>query len=81
MEMSTCWQLFLISHNKFVFKTMLIIIDKVLSYIWIRIIKGQLRGRNILERDLKYKENLEKILKYDIGYIDFKNIWIYHDYL
>jgi hypothetical protein len=63
------------------FKTMQIIIDKVLSCIWVRIRKGQLRGRKILARDVKYKPNLEKILKSDIGYIDFKNIHISPDYM
>jgi hypothetical protein len=63
------------------FKTMWILIDKVLSCLWIRIRKGQLRGRNLLARDVKYKQNFEKILKSDIGYIDFKNIHISPDYL
>jgi hypothetical protein len=40
-----------------------------------------LRGRKILAKDVKYKENLEKLLKYDIGYIDFKNIRISLDHL
>jgi hypothetical protein len=34
-----------------------------------------------LAKDVKYKVNLEKILKSDIGYIDFKNIRISPDYL
>jgi exonuclease III len=63
------------------FKTMRILIDKVLSCMWIRIRKGQLRGRKLLAIDVKYKPNLEKILKSDIGYIDFKNIRISPDYL
>jgi exonuclease III len=63
------------------FKTMRILIEKVLSCIWIRIRKGQLRGRTLLARDVKYKPNLEKILKSDIGYVDFKNIRISPDYL
>jgi hypothetical protein len=63
------------------FKTMRILIDKVLSCMWIRIRKGQLRGRTLLARDVKYKPNLEKILKSDIGDIDFKNIRISPDYL
>jgi hypothetical protein len=33
-----------------------------------------------LEKDAKYKPNLVKLLIYDIGYIDFKNILIYSDY-
>ena len=35
----------------------------------------------MLAKDVKYKVNLEKILKSDIGYIDFKNIRTSHDYL
>jgi hypothetical protein len=57
-----------------------IIIEQVLSCMWVRIRKGQLQGRNLLAKDVKYKANLEKILKYDIGYIDFKNIRISPDY-
>jgi hypothetical protein len=53
----------------------------VLSCMWVRIRKGQLQGRNLLAKDVKYKVNLEKILKSDIGYIDFKNIRISPDYL
>ena len=37
------------------FKTMHIIIEKVLSCMWVRIRKGQLWGRNLLARDVKYK--------------------------
>jgi hypothetical protein len=62
------------------FKMVRTIIDKVLSCMWIRIRKGQLQGRKLLEKDVKYKPNLEKILKSDIGYIDFKNIHISPDY-
>jgi hypothetical protein len=58
-----------------------IIIEQVLSCMWVQIRKGQLQGRNLLAKDVKYKENLEKILKSDIGYIDFKNIHISPDYL
>jgi hypothetical protein len=48
---------------------------------WVRIRKGQLQGRKLLAKDVKYKVNLEKILKSDIGYIDFKNIRTSPDYL
>ena len=67
--------------TNFFFKTMRIIIDKVLSCIWVRIRKGQLKGRKILAKDVKYRANLEKLLKCDIGYIDFKNIRISSDHL
>jgi hypothetical protein len=62
-------------------KTMHIIIEQVLSCIWVRIRKVQLQGRKLLAKDVKYKVNLEKILKFDIGYIDFKNICTSPDYL
>jgi hypothetical protein len=52
-----------------------------MSCMWVRIRKGQLQGRNLLAKDVKYKVNLEKILKSDIGYIDVKNIRISLDYL
>jgi hypothetical protein len=60
---------------------MRIIIEQVLSCMWVRIRKGQLQGRKLLAKDVKYKVNLEKILKSDIGYIDFKNIRTSPDYL
>jgi hypothetical protein len=69
------------SHNNFFFKTMHIIIEKVLSCMWVRIRKCQLRGRKLFSKDVKYKVNLKKILISDIGYIDFKNICISPDYL
>jgi hypothetical protein len=47
----------------------------------VRIRKGHLPGRNLLAKDVNYKVNLDKILKSDIGYIDFKNICISPDYL
>jgi hypothetical protein len=58
-----------------------IIIEQVLSCMWVRIRKCQLQGRMLLAKYVKYKANLEKILKFDIGYIDFKNICISPDYL
>ena len=45
-----------------------------MSTMWIRIRKGQLKGQKLLAKDVKQKPNLEKILKYDIGYVDFKRI-------
>jgi hypothetical protein len=48
---------------------------------WVGIGKGQLQERKLFAKDVKYKVNLEKILKSDIGYIDFKNIRTSHDYL
>jgi len=65
----------------FFFKTMRIIIEKFMSSISIRIRKGKLQGRKLLAKDVKYKKNLEKLLKSDIGYIDFKHIRISPDYL
>jgi hypothetical protein len=52
-----------------------------MSYMWVRIRKGQLQGKKLVAKDVKYKVNLEKILKSDIGYIDFKNIYTSPDYL
>jgi hypothetical protein len=60
---------------------MCIKIKQVLPCMWVRIRKGRLQGRKLLAKDVKYKVNLEKILKSDIGYIDFKNICISPDYL
>lgn len=47
---------------------------------WVRLRKGQLKGRKLIARDVKNKPNLEKILKSDIGYVDFKRMWISPDY-
>jgi hypothetical protein len=63
------------------FKTMRIIIEQVMSWMWVRIRKGQLQGRKLFTKDVKYNVNLEKIMKFDIGYIDFKNIRKSPDYL
>jgi hypothetical protein len=63
------------------FKTMQTIIAKVMSCFWVQIRKAQLRGRNILAKEVNYKANLEKLLKSNIGYIDFKNICISSDHL
>jgi hypothetical protein len=63
------------------FKTMSIIIEQVFSFMWVRIRKFQLQGRKLLAKDVKYKEHLEKIMKYDIGYIDLKNVCISPNYL
>jgi hypothetical protein len=54
---------FLYHTTKLFFKTMYILIDKLLSLIWVHIRKGQLRGRKILAKNVKYETNLEKILK------------------
>ena len=58
---------------------MRIIIENFMSRILVRIRKGKLQGRKLLEKDVKYKPNLEKLLKSHIGYIDFKNIRISPD--
>ena len=46
----------------------------MLDVIWIRIRKGQLKGRKLLAKDFKSKPNLDFILKYDIGYMDLKSV-------
>jgi hypothetical protein len=62
-------------------KTMRIMIEQFLSFMWVRIRKGQLQGRNLLAKDVKYKVNLEKTPKSNIRYIDFKNIHTSPHYL
>ena len=56
------------------FKAVKILIHQVLSTMWIRIRKGQLKGRKLIARDVKNKPNLEEVLTSDIGYVDFKRI-------
>ena len=60
---------------------MQIVIEKVISSIWVRIQKDRLRGKKLLAKDVKHNPNLEQILKSDIGYIDFKHIHIFLDYI
>jgi hypothetical protein len=50
------------------------IINQVLNNIWIIIRKGQLKGKNIKERDVNSNPNLDRILKLDIGYMNLKAI-------
>lgn len=63
------------------FKTLRIIIEKFLACISIRIKKWKLKGRKLLTKDVKYKPNLDNILKSDIRYINFKHIRISPYYL
>ena len=55
------------------YKAVHIILNQVLNCVWIRIRKGQLKGRKLLAKD-KSKPNLDRILKSDIGYMDLKSI-------
>jgi len=63
------------------YKAVHILVNQVLNCIWIRIRKGQLKGRNLVAKDVKSKPNLDQILKSDIGYMDLKEIRISPDYL
>lgn len=62
------------------FKAIKTLIHQVLSTMWVRIRKGQLKGRKLFAKDVKTKLNLEEILKSNIDYIDFKRIRISPDY-
>ena len=62
------------------YKAVRIILNQVLNCIWIRIRKGQLKGRKLLAKDVKSKPNLDRILKSDIGYMDLKSIRTSPDY-
>ena len=63
------WELLNSSHifalhtTNLFFKTIKILIHQVLSTMWVRIRKGQLKGKKLLAKDVKNKPNLEKILK------------------
>ncbi|XP_059070801.1 uncharacterized protein LOC131860407 [Cryptomeria japonica] len=80
------WEL-LTSHRQFAyhttnlfFKTVKVLIQQVISTMWVRIRKGQLKGKKLIAKDVKEKPNLERMLKSNIGYIDFKRIRISPDY-
>lgn len=62
------------------FKT-LRIIEKFLSCISIRIRRGKLKWRKLRAKYVKNNLNLDNILRSDIGYMDFKYIRIYPDFL
>ena len=62
------------------YKATRIIINQVLNTMWIRIRKGQLKGRKLVARDVKSKPNLDRILNSDIGYMDLKTIRTSPDY-
>ena len=56
------------------YKEVRIILRQVLNCIWIRIRKGQLKGRKLVAKDVKSKPNLDRILKSSIGYMDLRSI-------
>ena len=69
-------------HGTYLFyKPIRIILNQVFNSMWIRIRKGKLKGRKIIEKDVKSKPNLDRILKLDIGYIDLRTIRTSPDYL
>ncbi|XP_059077054.1 uncharacterized protein LOC131876217 [Cryptomeria japonica] len=80
-ELSNSQRHFAYHTTNLFFKTIKILIQQVLSTMSIRIRKGQLKGRKLLAKDVKHKPNLEKLLKSDIGYVDFKRIRISLDYI
>jgi hypothetical protein len=63
------------------YKEVRIILRQVLNCIWIRIRKGQLKGRKLVAKDVKSKPNLDRILKSEISYMDLRSIRTSPDYL
>ena len=63
------------------YKAVRIILKQVFNSISVRIRKGQLKGRNLMAKDVRKKPNLDRILKSDIGYRDLKAIRTSPDYL
>ncbi|MCO5607666.1 hypothetical protein L7F22_061864 [Adiantum nelumboides] len=62
------------------FKTMKIIIGKVLGSVWVRLRKGKLQGQRLQAKDVQSTTNVEKLLSSQIGYSDFKNLRTSTDY-
>jgi hypothetical protein len=62
------------------YKVFFIILRQVLYYIWVRIRKGKLKGRRLVEKYVDSRINLDHILKLDIGYVDPKPIRTSPDY-
>ncbi|MCO5592827.1 hypothetical protein L7F22_046830 [Adiantum nelumboides] len=56
------------------FKTMKIVIAKVLESIWVRLHKGKLQDRQLQAKDIKLTTNVESLLSSQIGYSDFKSL-------
>lgn len=81
------WEVLHIDHDfayhttNLFYKVIRIILNQVFSSIWVRIRKGQLKGRKLIAKDVKTKPNLDHILKSDIGYMDLKTIRTSLDYL
>ena len=62
------------------FKTMKIIILKILSSTWVRLRKGQLQGKKIVARDVAEDTNIERILHSKTGFRDFESLRTSPDY-
>lgn len=62
------------------FKTMKIIISKVVSSTWVRLCKAQLQGRELCIKDIRADTNIERLLSSRIGYKDFEALRTSRDY-
>ena len=63
------------------YKVVLVILNHVFSSMWIRIRKGKLKGRKLIEKDVKSKPNLDRILELYLGYMDLRTIHTSQHYL
>jgi hypothetical protein len=62
------------------FKSTCFIVHQVHSSSWLFICKGELKGRKTIEKYVKVKHNLEKILKSSITYHSLKVVCISPNY-
>ena len=71
---------FAMNIKNFFFKTVKIMIAKVLSSIWVRLQKGKLRGADLIASLVSKDTNIEQVLHSRIGYKDFKALHTSPDY-
>jgi len=79
-QMIAQWELLYKNHNFathipiLFFKTIKILIHSVISSFWVHIHEGKLFGRQLQACDVINKPNLDIILHFDLGYMDFLGI-------
>ena len=62
------------------YKAVKVLVKQVSSSAWISVRKGELKGKKITAKDVKYQKNLEKILKSPIAYRSLQCIRTSPDY-
>ncbi|MCO5597546.1 hypothetical protein L7F22_051624 [Adiantum nelumboides] len=66
--------------ENFFFKTMKIVITKVLGSIWVHLRKGKLRGQKLQAKDVQSTTIIENLLLSQVGYSDLESLRTSTDY-